>query len=346
MDILNYLSNYSQRIDKYLDSFFRQKIAEAKKIDSLAVDVVKTLKTYVKGGKKVRGALAILGYKIAGGQSDKDIIPVSAAVEIMHSALLIHDDFIDSDELRRGKPTVHEIYALGHSKHYGSSIALVIGDLGIFFANQIILNSEFPAQKINKALSQFQNLLIKTGHGEILDIAFDFKDAIFWKDIEKVRIYKTALYTFVMPAQTGAILAGANSRILRAMQKYGLPVGLAFQLRDDYLGIFGDSKITGKSTQSDIAEGKKTFLFVKALELAKEKEKAFLSKWYGSKNLDSKKITEIKKIIKDSGAVDFSEEMSRKFVEKGKSRAQAITGKKKYQKVLFGIADFTIARKK
>lgn len=346
MDVLNYLSNYSQKIDKYLDSFFRQKITEAKKIDPLAVNAVKTLKTYVKGGKKVRGVLTILGYKIAGGQSERNIISVAAAVEIMHGFILIHDDFIDSDKLRRGKPTVHEIYAKGHSAHYGGSIALIIGDLGIFFANQIILNSNFSPQVTNRALRKFQGLLINTGYGQILDIAFDFKKDLAWKDIEKVRIYKTALYTFVMPLQVGALLASANSRVLRAMQKYGLPVGLAFQLRDDYLGIYGDSKITGKSTQSDIAEGKGTFLYVKALELANKKDASFLKKYYGSKLLDPKKVERIKKIIKDSGALDYSEKMSRKLVDEGKGKVGAVTGKKKYQNVLYRLADFVITREK
>ena len=346
MEIKPFLKEYSEKIDDFLDEFFLDKVSEAKKIDPLAVDVVKTLSFYIKGGKKVRGGLTYLGYKIAGGKDDKSIVPVSAAVEIMHSAFLIHDDLINSDKMRRGKPTVHEIYAEGHSGHYGGSIALMIGDLGIFFANQIISSSKFPSQRINQAISKFQELLIKTGYGQILDIAYDFKKNISWEEIEKVRVYKTAYYTFIMPLQVGATLAGAKKVTFSAMKKYGVPTGIAFQLRDDILGIFGKAEITGKSTLGDITDGKRTFLFVKALELAGESDASFLKKYYGSKKLDAEKINKIKKIIEISGALDYSEKLCRKLVGEGKSFIPAITRNKNYQKILSSLADFAITRKK
>jgi len=346
MDAKSYLEDYAKQAGKYLKKFFAEKSKEASKIDKLAVEVLGTLENYISGGKKIRGALTVLGYQITGGKRTRDILPVSAAVEIVHSALLIHDDFIDKDRFRRGKPTVHEIYAKGNSEHYGASIALIIGDIGIFLSNQILASSNFDAKMIIKATSEFENLLIKTGYGEILDIAFDSKKSTTWGDILKVRTYKTAYYTIVMPLTVGAILGGAKDKTLKAIENYGVPVGIAFQLADDILGVFGKSDKTGKSSESDIREGKKTLLFVKALELARDKERQFLLKWYGSDKLDKNKIEKIRQAIKDSGSLDYSRKLAEEMAEKGKKYIPKITGNLQFRETLSSLADFMVYRSK
>lgn len=346
MDSKKFLAAYRKKADSFLEEFFTEKRKEAQDIDPLAVKVLNSLEDYIAGGKKVRGALTVLGYHAAGGRKQKEIIPVSAAVEIIHSSLLIHDDFIDKDKLRRGKPTVHEAYSKGNSKHYGASIALIIGDIGIFLSHQLIANSKFDPSKKARAISELERLLTNTGYGEILDIAFDFKEKITWDEILKVRLYKTAHYTFVLPLTIGATLAEAKKSMLEAIEVYGENVGLAFQIRDDVLGVFGDPKVTGKSNESDIREGKITLLYKKSLKLANKKDRKFLKKWYGNKDLDAKKIQKIRKIIKDSGALEFSDSEARKLVEKGKSKVDKITDKKDYQEVLQTLADYVIDREK
>lgn len=346
MSSLQFLVGYRETSKKFFAKYFREKKKEAKRIDPLALDAIEKLEEYIEGGKKVRGALTVLGYKALGGKKEKDIIPVSAAAEIIHSSLLIHDDFIDHDEVRRGKPTMHRVYAKGKSDHYGASIALIIGDVGLFLGHGLVAGSNFdPKERIN-ALQELDRLLINTGYGQILDVTFDEKEYLKWEEIFKVRKLKTADYTFTLPLKIGAIFAGAKVKSLKAIESYGEPVGIAFQIKDDILGVFGDSKITGKSSESDIKAGKKTFLFAKAKEMASKKDKQFLEKWYGSNDLTKKRIEKIREIIKDSGALDYSVGLARKLIDRGKKNISEITKDESYKKILEDLADFMIQREK
>ncbi|KKQ97872.1 MAG: Polyprenyl synthetase superfamily [Candidatus Woesebacteria bacterium GW2011_GWB1_39_12] len=346
MDVKKYLSDYSEEADLYLSNYFSQKRKEASGIDPLTVNVLNTLENFIQGGKKVRGALTVLGYKMVGGKKIDDILPVSCAIEIMHSSLLIHDDFIDHDNFRRGKPTVHRIYAKENSEHYGASIALIIGDVGIFLSNQILADSSFNPKLIIRAFHEYEDLLVNTGYGEILDIAFDKKTSISWDDILKIRKYKTAHYTFVMPLTVGAVLGGADSRVLSGIKNYGEPIGIGFQIRDDILGVFGDPKVTGKSNESDIKDGKRTFLSTKAMELVSSSDKEFLKKYYGSKGLRKKEVIKIKNIIKTSGALEYSQNLALNLAEKGKKYIHKVSKDEGSQKILAEFANFVVTRDK
>ena len=346
MDIKDYISGYAQKADVYLKRLFESKKKEAAEIDPVAVRSLDILANYIAGGKRVRGALAVLGYELAGGKDFQKILPVSAAVEILHSSLLIHDDFIDRDELRRGKPTVHRIYAKGRGEHFGAAMAIVVADVGLFLSHQILAESAFKSRKVAQALSEFDRLLVNTGFGELLDIAFDYKRKLTWEDVQKVRLYKTAHYTFVMPMVVGAILGGASRKQLKAISRYGEPVGIAFQIRDDILGVFSDPNVTGKSNESDIREGKKTFLYLKTMELAGKRDKIYLKKWYGSKSLTKRNLREIRDIIEKSRAFELSQSLAADLVKQGKLEIKKITQKRRYQKILGEFADYMILRDK
>jgi len=344
MGAKDYLKSYSQKADKVLDSFFKTKKTLAMKIDPDLANILQVFQDYSKGGKKVRGALTVLGYEACGGENVKAILPVSCGIELFHNFLLIHDDIIDRDSERRGKPTVHAIYAKMRGEHYGSSKAIIIGDVGAFLAYELLLSSDFSKERTLEAVRKLDEFLLKTAYGQLLDIDYDFKKAVTWDDILKVRTYKTAYYTIVMPLTVGAILAGANKGQFSAIEKYGIPLGIAFQLVDDILGVFGSTRKTGKSNLSDIRDGKKTFLYAKALELVGAPEKKFLKRWYGAGDVGEKQTREIKKIIVSSGALDYSQKLAEKLVIKGKRYVPKITMDKKYQKVLESLADFIITR--
>lgn len=344
MNAKNYLKAYSQKANKFFDSFFLKKKALAKKIDPDLANILQVFQDYSKGGKKARGALTVLGYEACGGKNIEAILPISCGIELFHNFLLIHDDIIDRDTERRGKPTVHTIYAKKRGEHYGNSKAIIIGDVGAFLAYELLLSSDFSKEKTLEAVSKLNEFLLKTGYGQLLDIDYDFKKQISWDEILKVRTYKTAYYTIVMPLTVGAILAGAPKKVLSAIESYGVPVGIAFQLIDDVLGVFGSTEKTGKSNLSDIRDGKKTFLYAKALELLGASERKFLKRWYGADDVGEKQIREIKKIIVSSGALDYSKKLAGRLVMKGKRYVPQITMDKKYQKVLESLADFMITR--
>lgn len=346
MDARLYLKNYALKEERFLKNFLKKKKTSAKKIDKSLEEVLNVFEKYASGGKKVRGALTVLGYQIGGGKDLKKILQVSTAIEILHNFLLIHDDIIDKDEIRRGKKTVHALFSEKYGEHYGNSKALIVGDIGSFLAYELISNVTFQREKKIKAMQVLSDYLLKTGYGELMDIDFDYKEKITWDDILKVRTYKTAYYTFAMPLSVGLSFSNGKKDKQKAMEKYSINIGIAFQLTDDILGVFGNKRVTGKSAERDIREGKHTLLIIKAIELANKKDKAFLKKWYGGEKLDAKKIRKIRKIIKESGSLDYSLKHAKELAKKGKSYIPKITKNKEYAEVLSSLADFIVERKK
>lgn len=344
VDAITYLKDYSKKSNRYLKTFFDKKRKSGGKIDKIVVDSINALEDYSLGGKKLRGALSVLGYQIAGGKNYSAILQVSCGIELLHSFILIHDDIIDKDKTRRGKQTLHKLFSRKKGEHFGISKAIVIGDIGAFLGYELIVNSEFPSDRLNKAILVLNDFLLKTMYGEMLDIDFDFKKKISWDEILKVRTYKTAYYTFVMPLVVGALLGGSKYKSLKLFEGYGVPIGIAFQLIDDILGVFGDPQNTGKSNENDIREGKKTFLYAKALELSKGEGKQFLLRWYGSDNLDEDKIAKIRGIIRGSGSLDYSQQITKEMTLKGKKFIHKITRDIKQQEMLASLADFIINR--
>lgn len=318
----------------------------------LAREILEVFQDYASGGKKVRGALTVLGYQVAGGRDGRKILPASCAVELFHNFLLIHDDIIDQDKRRRGKPTVHEYYRKihqdryrkGDSRRYGNNMAIMAGDVGAFLAYELLTGSNFSRQRIVEAAQVLNDFLVKTAYGEIFDVTFDFHEDITWDEILLVRTYKTAYYTIVMPLSVGAILGGADSKQLEAIEEYGVPIGIAFQITDDILGVFGQEKTTGKTTVGDIKEGKKTFLFAKATELATPRERRYLKAHYGEKNITASEVKEIKRIFKESGVLHFSSELAVKLSKKGKKAVPKITRNREAADTLLSLADFVVER--
>lgn len=345
LDIKKYLSEYASASDIFLSKFFEKKKEEGFKIDPEIKKALEIFENYSLGGKKIRGALTVLGYQMAGGRDFEAILSVSCGIELLHNFLLIHDDVIDRDALRRGKPTVHSLYAT-EGKHVGFSKAIIVGDVGAFLGHELIVSSPFPKDKIVLALNRLDGLILKTMYGEMLDVDYDYRKNVFWEDVFRVRLYKTAFYTFVMPLSVGSTFSGASEETLKAIEAYGANVGIAFQINDDILGVFGDPKITGKSNASDIKEGKKTFLFTKALELAKSKDKAFLKKKYGKKNVTEADIERIRNIFVSSGSLDYSKNLASKLALKGKNAIKRMTEELKYRKTLTELADYVILRDK
>jgi geranylgeranyl diphosphate synthase, type I len=352
MDIKNYLTDCGGKIDLFLDNFFLQEKETAEKISTIASQMMEIYREYLRGGKKARGGLVSLGYESAGGVNKEVPIEAGAAVEILHSFLLIHDDWIDQDAVRRGKPTVHKQYEAifkkqswrGDGEHWAAGMSIILGDTGCFLAQKILAQMPCDGELKAKALVSLSDYLVKTAYGENLDIAYDFDPEKNYEDILKVKELKTAYYTVVMPLSLGAMLGGANEEKLKAIEEFGLPIGIAFQLRDDELGLFGDEETLGKSNLSDLVEGKKTLLILKALEKLEGEDKDFLLSIWGKREANKDEIKKAKELILKSQALNYSQETSRNLVEQGKKAIGKITDNPEYKQVLESFADFVIAR--
>jgi geranylgeranyl diphosphate synthase type I len=354
MKAKDYLANYTRAAEKFLDKFFLEKKREAAKISPFCQEMIGIYREYMRGGKMARGALVYLGYQCMGGKNKKIALPASAAIEIFHSFLLMHDDWIDGDLVRRGKPTIHVQYEKifrqkkwqGKAFHWGESMAVMLGDIGCFLAFEILANLEENPERKAEAIAHLCDCLLKTAYGESLDITYDYFKGISYRDTLAVRKLKTAYYSLVMPLSTGAILGGAGKGVVEAIKSYGLPVGIAFQLRDDELGLFGEEESLGKPTLTDLLEGKKTMLILKAIEKLKGKDKKQLLFVWGNEKAKLAEITRAKRLILKSGALKFSQKKARELAEKGKKYIPQITSNREVQDTLRSLADFMIERGK
>lgn len=277
-----------------------------------------------RGGKRIRGALAMLAYNTFGGADKEVAITAARAIEMVQAYLLITDDIADRSASRRGGPSAHELLKSWHkknhlkddSKHFGESIAMNAAMLGGHAA--MILISELPVSpeiRVN-ALRTLNKNLIVTAHGQFNDIFNEVLESDDEQSIENVLVWKTAYYTFVSPLQFGAELAGASQEVLDTLSEYGLHAGRAFQIGDDIVGTFSDEHESGKSPFDDIREGKRTLLIAYALKKAETADAHFLRRCLGNQNLTLAEFERCKEIIVNSGALDYTKNQAKLSAER------------------------------
>jgi len=354
MNYKEYFLPYTSEIDKFLARFFQSKIKQSKKITPVASEMWQKLEDFIAGGKRIRGGLVRLGYECFGGKNKKVILPVSVAIEITNAAILIHDDIIDQVDLRHGRPTVHRqyqkyhkvYYQKGNSLHYGECMAMMVGDIGMYEAIGLINRSNFSEKLKLRAIGELIDFMVKTAYGENLDVDLAYREKVTEKDIEIVNIYKTAYYTLVGPLKIGGILGGATNEQLDGFEDYGVPIGLAFQLQDDILGMFGTVEKLGKPVDSDIKEGKNTLLYTQALKKGNSSQRKRLTNLWGKRDITPDEVEEAKEIIKNTGSLEYSQKLARRLVEKGKKVVPKITKNKNLQEVFLNLADYIIKREK
>jgi len=243
------VSKVRKNVDKKLASFLASKEQ---------TDLMRSIQeTISSGGKRIRPTLLYAAYTGGGGTDVPLIFSVGAAIELFHTFALIHDDILDNSSTRRGKPTIY--------KKAGLSSALLAGDLAILFANELFysaINGMSEAQRVSHQWQLLQEEVIK---GEYLDMSLTHSSSVTESNIMEMMEYKTARYSFIRPLLIGSLLAGGSLQIQQSLADFGKNIGIAFQIQDDILGIFGNETITGKSVDSDILEGKMTLLMVRLI---------------------------------------------------------------------------------
>lgn len=344
MDFQEYLKTSAEEINKELDLFFQKWSEEVKAVSPKLVNLNKAFIRANIGGKRLRGALVKLGYKMANGKNNPEILKPAAAYEVFQTSILAHDDIIDLADLRRGEPTLYK--TLG-GDHYGISQTICLGDIGFFLAVKLIAEAKFPEDCKNKALAAFAEMFTKTGLGEMLDIELPYlKQKRLEEDVLTIHRLKTADYTIVYPLTMGALLGRATPKLIDQITKFGEALGIAFQIQDDILGVFGDEKTLGKSVTSDIEEGKNTLLIIYALSCADLKQKAILKKYYGRGKIGQNKLGKIRKTFIETGALDYSKKKAEKLVAQAKIVIKKMNISQKYKDLLFQMANFLVSRDK
>ncbi len=353
-EAIGLLEQYKKRFDPFLERYFEEKLRQAKEIDPLSEEAVELIREFtLSGGKRIRPAGMYYGYLAAGGKEDERIVKTSMSIEMTHSFLLIHDDIIDKDETRHGISTLHETYKNiakkffpnADKEHFGNSMAMIAGNMAASMGSEIIFNAEFKPEKIIRALDKLQHIVYVTIPGEMVDIVLEAKGKATEEDIMRMYEGKTARYTFEGPIHLGAVLAGADDEMLKSFTEYSIPLGCAFQIRDDILGIFGDEKKLGKPVGSDIVEGKQTILVVKAKEKGSHEQVKRLKELLGKENITHTEIDSFRQIIKDTGALSAANELSQKFIDESLEALGKVDIKNPEAKMFFeGIAKYIIER--
>jgi geranylgeranyl diphosphate synthase type II len=301
-------------VDAILARFFDEHLLAATDVDPSYEKLWATMqRMYRAGGKRIRPYLVMLAYEGAGGTEAAGVMRVAAGVELLHMAMLIHDDIIDRDYTRHGQQNIAGTYkktyhAAPHTTHYAHGAALLAGDLALSGAYQLILSSSLPAgQRVLAGQLLSQTIFTVTG-GQLLDMEGVMQPVTSVNSL-KIAALKTASYSFVSPLTVGARLAGAEQSVLLALTRYGEALGVAFQLADDILGLFGDEAVTGKSSKSDIAEGKPTYMMQRALALSDELVRTELSAILGSKNLTDANVHWTREVVIATGAKREAEQL-------------------------------------
>lgn len=355
MNIKEELSAFQVKVNPELKVFFDQVIKDSKENNFVTTEALRQVKKItLSGGKRLRPALMYWSYLGVGGQDKKEIIKTSISIELIHIFLLIHDDIIDNDAKRHGVETIHHKYnKIGKiiskgkrdATHFGNSMGIVVGDIIGALGNQILYKSKFDAELIIRALERLQEIVARVAIGEAQDVIIEYKRLASEEEVLDMYKNKTAKYTIEGPLHLGAILGGASDELLDKISKFAVPVGIAFQIQDDILGIFGDEEKIGKPVGSDIQEGKQTILVVKALEKANKKQKEILLNLVGKKDITKKEIEEFRKIIRETKALDYANNLAQKLVEEGKREVANIGFDKETQKILLALADYMTKRK-
>jgi geranylgeranyl diphosphate synthase type I len=280
-------------------------------IDGTLAPLVDALVDLASQGKRLRPALLVIGHDLAGGGAHADVMGPAVAVELVHTCALIHDDVIDRAALRRGRPTVHERFAAAHraagswrgdADDYGRSIAILLGDVVLAAADGHLLDARVGAEALRRAFHRFTTLRIEVMAGQVLDLDAATTGIAGPERALTVAMLKSGRYTVARPLEIGASLAGADDALVDALGRVGDPLGVAFQLRDDVLGLFGDPATTGKAVGADIAEGKRTLLVAEALARLAPPDAARLEQGLADADLEAGRAAELTALIASCGA--------------------------------------------
>ncbi len=320
----------------------------------IVIDAINKFINMNGDGKFLRGCLIDLGYKLT--KNDDYAKTLSLAYETFETSILIHDDIIDNAHLRRNKETIHETYKDEFKKYNvendntNTSLALCIGDLGFFYTNEMITKKYKNDKNLAKLLSYYNNIVIKTIKGEIIDVALPFiekndkEHTLHEEDIMEIYRLKTSWYTVVGPFVLGMILGNSKAKDIETFEKVLEPLGIAFQIKDDILGIYSSKEILGKSVYSDIEEFKQTILY-SYIKINRNDLLGELLKYYG-KSITEEESKKVQELFENSGALEYATNKMNEMFNEVYTNIKLMDIKEYTKNILLGLILFLRLREK
>ena len=326
--VLPGISEIRRSVDGHLEAFTLNRASELKAIDAHLEPVAAALSEFVlDGGKRFRPIFAYLGFLGAGASPSDQVLRACSALELVHVCALIHDDVMDGSDSRRNKPALHKRFEslhgknsyLGSAERFGVASAILLGDLALAWSDQMISESGVDNSQVKRAMPIFHDMRAELMAGQYLDV---LEGALGKSDLNrsrKIARYKSGRYSIERPLRFGAALAGASEALQDSLSGFGLPLGEAFQLRDDILGVFGNSEVTGKPSGDDIREGKRTVLIAMTCERSSPDSRSKIERSLGDPTLNAIQVAEIQHLIEDSGALSECEELIERLLHQSLS---------------------------
>jgi geranylgeranyl diphosphate synthase type I len=303
--------SFRERLQKTLDEFLDEMAERLAPLGPDAALLLEEGRRSVSGGKRFRAAFCWWGYRAVEPEvADEDaLLRACAALELLHASALVHDDYMDASDTRRGRPATHRAFATAHREaswrgdpeQYGASAAILLGDLLLTWSDELLRRCGLPSDRVVAALTAFDHTRSEVITGQFLDVSVQARGRADVDAAMTVLRYKSAKYSIERPLHIGGLLAGASLEQLGELSAYGLPLGEAFQLRDDLLGVYGDPAATGKPAGDDLVEGKRTVLVALALDSAPAEDARRLDAALGTP-LTEADVQDLRAIIDASGA--------------------------------------------
>jgi geranylgeranyl diphosphate synthase, type I len=325
------LERIRDQVGNVLSGFLGLQGTVLAEIDAEMLPWLDAMRDLLAGGKRLRPAFCYWGWRAAGGADCREIFAAAAALELLHGSALVHDDVMDGSETRRGRPAVHRQFAARHAagghrgsaEGFGTGAAILIGDLLLAWTGQLYHGGGLDPAALRRGQPVLDAMQTEVMCGQYLDLIGQAAGDGTVSSALHVMTYKSAKYTIERPLQLGAALAGpgragraadpagqqADEPVMRALSGYGIPLGIAFQIRDDVLGVFGDPLRTGKPVTGDLREGKRTVLVAIARERATAAQASVLDRLLGDPLLTEAGATEIRTVLADTGAVAECEKL-------------------------------------
>jgi geranylgeranyl diphosphate synthase type I len=302
---------FRERLQKTLDEFLDEMAERLAPLGPDAALLLEEARRSVSGGKRFRAAFCWWGYRaVSPDVADEEaLLRACASLELLHASALVHDDYMDASDTRRGRPATHRAFAAAHREaawrgdpeQYGASAAILLGDLLLTWSDELLRRCGLPLERVAAAMAAFDHTRSEVITGQFLDVSVQARGRADVDAAMTVLRYKSAKYSIERPLHIGALLAGASLEQLGELSAYGLPLGEAFQLRDDLLGVYGDPAATGKPAGDDLIEGKRTVLVALALDGALPEDAQRLDAALGTA-LSSAQVEDLRAIIDASGA--------------------------------------------
>ncbi len=344
----NYLAKQKVAINNQINSFLNGYQTELTKIGHFGQDLLIKFQDFTQRGKSLRGVLTILTAEMFGVKEKNLALKAGAALEIIHSALLIHDDIMDNDFLRRGQPTLFAQYTNFAQKNhfrnplnFGRSLAIAAGDIGLYLGLKILQDQKTENQPAKKISQKIIQEIINVGIAQMDDVYFGYLNQTpTLTDIERMYKYKTSRYTFSLPFAIGALMAQKNQQLLTKMEKLGEYLGLIYQIKDDEIGLFSSQQKTGKPVGSDIRENKKTYLRTLCFTQADGSNLKKLQKIYQKKEITKEDLTNFKKLYQKLKIKKKINQVMNRCQKKAWQIIKTLPIDKKYQRLLKDLISF------